>query len=430
MSNYPFAINTDNRVDIPAAKNKAGFAATQEPHEYINQALFKSVTNHIWGTQAQALTDDVTFYTDGSGNPLNKDNIAVPIADDDKILIAHNATATANLLLDAGGKKITIEMLQGVTLAMSTFDLTLGGAGDSVGGDIRLTQTGTLTINGNRGLKVNNARDVYEDFRTKNLIINVQNNDQVLATADNIIFVDIRGGGARVDNINDTFDMTTDRIEGTGTTNELASTWYQIWKDSLGVRKLAPDLTGLDDGGNDNKLIDSTADFVTYLVQVGDIVYNLKDLSSAMVSAIDNLTTLSLTPITPGFVIQNGDSYKIRMLSPPGLGAFKARIGAAFNNSGKHLDDSTYTQIQEEKNYLGDGTDFTLASSNWTTDKGWATVSQANDWTGLGIWFIDFGFLGDFSAGTTNLFQITMSGLIFAASISSASFCSSSASVY
>ena len=116
-TNDPFAINTDNRADIPAAKKKAGFLATQEPHEYINQALFESVTKHVWGTQAQALTDDATFYTDSSGNPFDKNNVAVPIVDDDVILMTHNATLAANLLLQPSpAARVHVDMLKGVEI--------------------------------------------------------------------------------------------------------------------------------------------------------------------------------------------------------------------------------------------------------------------------------------------------------------------------
>jgi len=219
------------------------------------------------------------------------------------------------------------------------------------------------------------------DFESKNLIINVQSNTTVDADADRLSFLNSSNIPIYENDIDETFDITTDLMAGTA---EKASTWYQLWRDSAGVRMMVPDLTGSDDGADDNKLIDSAADFVTEQVQVGDIVYNLTDLSQAVVSAVDNLTTLSLTAVTPGFVMQNGDEYKIRMLSPTGLGTSKSRIGAAYNNAASNLDDSYYTQIQERRTYTaakGDapavtgGAGFTIAHFEITPwqdiDGGW-----------------------------------------------------------
>lgn len=155
--NDPFAPSTENREPIPASKNKEGFLPTQEPHEYINQAIFKGVTDHIWGTSAQASSDDATFYTDASGNPLDKTASAVTINEDDKILIAHDVAATANMTLICGGKKVRLEMLQGVNWNLSTFDLTLGETGDSFSGDIELTGTGALTIEESNDLNVHHT---------------------------------------------------------------------------------------------------------------------------------------------------------------------------------------------------------------------------------------------------------------------------------
>lgn len=414
--NDPFGVNTDNRVPIPAAKKKAGFLATQEPHEYANQAIFESVTNHVWGTQAQTLTDDTTFYTDGSGNPLDKDAVAVTINEDDKILIGHNATATANLLLDAGGKKITIEMIAGVTLAMSTFDLTLGGSGDSVGGDIRITQTGTLVINGNRGLKINNSRDVYSDFTTKNLITDFLNSTQAKADADNIIFVDKFGGGKRKDDIDVTFDMTTDRPDGSGATNELASTVYQCWLDSDLNRAMLPDLVSVADANVLNSLSDSLAAFQTHLVQPNDEIYQTDDLIKGFVKAVSGeglITCMDKDGADLDLFPLGTEGYKIRMLSPVGLGSFRARIFAVENDSGKNLGDSWYTQKQEEKTYLGDGTDFSFTVDPAITSlkRASATPYQTNDWTGVGIWHIKGNIFAQSTSSATK--TATISGVVF-----------------
>jgi len=124
MANDPFAKSIDNRPPasspMPEAKRKTGFQATQEPHEYANQAIFESVTDHIWGTQNQTLTDDATFYTDSAGNPFNKNDDAVTLVDDDKILVVHDTALTANLKLDpVSSIRLNIEMFRGTEIDFS-----------------------------------------------------------------------------------------------------------------------------------------------------------------------------------------------------------------------------------------------------------------------------------------------------------------------
>lgn len=414
MSNeLPWGIK--NKVTVPDSARIGGtetFGNKGFYGPYFDQLLFELKCNHIWGTETQvkAAEPEATFYTDGSGDPFDLNDSSVTISDDQKILINHDVTQTAKLLLDAGGVKITIEMLEGVTLDMDTFDLTLGGSGDSVGGDIRITQTGNLVINGNRGLKVNNSVGVYEDFKTKNLIINVQSNTTVDVDADNIIFVDEFGGGTRINNINETFDMTTDRPDGDDEINELASTWYQKWLDKDLNKALVPDLTGTANSNVENELIDSGAAFETHLVQPGDIVFNLDDLTQGTVVSVETGIRIILNAdIFP----DGNESYKIRMLSPVGLGDSRARIGVAFNNSSGHFDDSTYTQIQEEKEYTGDGTDFTVTSnpSVVAVTRAKAFIRQINDWTGKGTWKINFNVIYSVANVARTIVTMTLSGV-------------------
>ncbi len=143
-------LTSDRNINLPLLSSDDEFIFRDHPATLFD----KSITNHIWGTSAQATSGDATFYTDASGNPLDKDAIAVTIEEDDKILIAHNVTATANMALICGGVNVTIEMSKGVNWDLSTYDLSLGGAGDSFAGHIALTGTGTATIIGSRLLKI------------------------------------------------------------------------------------------------------------------------------------------------------------------------------------------------------------------------------------------------------------------------------------
>ena len=416
--NYPFARDATLRGAMPAGKNKSGFAATQEPHEWENEAIYRSVTDHIWGTQTQVTNGEATLFTDGSGNPLDKDSVAVVFADDDKILIAHDVAATGNIILLGGTNRFVIEMFAGVTMDMATFNLTIGESGDSFRGSINVTGTGTATIHKPQDLLVDSGsmtlvgidghfNGEVPDFESTNLIINVQSNTTVDADADRLSFINSANIAAFNDNIDETFTMPTDLMAGT---SEKASHWYQMWIDSLGVQLLVPDLESAADGTTTNKLVDSAATFETDLVQIGDRVYNLTDLTQTTVTAIDSETVLSLA----SDIFVSGENYKIRMLSPTGLGASKARIGAAFNNAASNFGNSYYTQIQEEKFYLGDKAgllDFAVSGTPAISTVILATgsVRQILDWTGKGIWKYNFNYVLTVASAsrTTALFAST-----------------------
>jgi hypothetical protein len=248
-------------------------------------------------------------------------------------------------------------------------------------------------------------QDYSVDFETKNLLIDVASNTTVTMTADRMSFLNSTSWPKYSDNVSETYDITTDLMSGT---SEKASHWYQLWYDSAGVRMMVPDLTGTTDGTTASKLVDSGADFVTDKVSIGDVIYNTTDLTQTTVTAIDDLNTLSVADD----IFVSGEGYKIRMLSPTGLGSYKSRVGAAYNNGSSNLDDSTYTQIQEEKNYSVAAGDFTItnAAADWTTSYSIITTKQSNDWTGTGTWKVSFNIDGSVgSTATTN--NITISGL-------------------
>jgi len=99
---------------------------------------------------------------------------------------------------------------------------------------------------------------------------------------------------------------------------------------------MVPDIVSVTDGTTTDKLVDSAADFVTDKISIGDIIYNTTDLTQTTVTAIDDLNTLSVADD----IFVSGESYRIHMLSPTGLNAFKANVGKVYNNSSSHLDDS------------------------------------------------------------------------------------------
>jgi hypothetical protein len=183
MSNKPIAINPDVRQSI-AARESDGFVAEGLDYRDLNELTFKSQTDHVWGTSSQCTANTATFYTDSAGATFDKDDVAVTINEGDKILIAHNVTATANMLLDCGGVSVTIEMSKGVNWDLDTYDLDLGvTAGDAFAGDIELTGTGTLTVLDSRLLKIDHTA-ITIDIPLGQSIINGYITEDVKALVD------------------------------------------------------------------------------------------------------------------------------------------------------------------------------------------------------------------------------------------------------
>ncbi len=439
----PFGVDQDKRVEVPDGLKSEGVDGGGGIfNEYFNQALFETQADHIWGNQLQVTVDPATatFYTDSSGNPLDASASAVTINDDDKILIRHDSTQSANLLLDASGKRISIEMYGGITLNMSTYNLTLGGTGDEVSGSVDLIGTGTLTVEKSNGLRVahtamtisnldgditiNNGTNFQAEFSTKNLIIDVQSSTTVDVDSDNIVFIDKYGKTIRNDNVDTTFNITTDLMSGT---SEKSSTWYQLWMDNDGVRLMVPDLDGTADSNVTTELRDSGATFQTDLVQAGDVVFNLTDLTQGVVVSVDSETAITLN----ADVFPDGnEDYKIRMLSPTGIGGHNARLGAAYNNSSSNLDDSTYTIIQGEKLYSESAGDFTVTSNPAVSSMVGATVfvRQTNDWTGIGTWKINYNIQYNVASASRAQCIATLSGIAFKTGVDQAATASCVAS--
>ena len=177
-------------------------------------------------------------------------------------------------------------------------------------------------------ITANSPNSPKVDFESKDLIVKYVSATTVDANAKRLSLLNTSNVPAFIDDLDTTFDITTDLMAGT---SEKASHWYQLWIDSGGTRLMVPDLTGTTDGTTASKLVDSGADFVTDLVQVGDEVYNTTDNTKTTVTAVDDLNTLSVA----ADIFVSGEDYVIHMLSPVGFGtAFKANIGAVYNDSG------------------------------------------------------------------------------------------------
>jgi len=351
MENKVVGVEEASRDTISSAKRGTGYQATQEPHEYFNQSIAELRADWIIGTLTQVTNNEANTYWDNATTTFKKkDTTTATFLDGDKILWRGLDTLTADIDISTIDDLEHI-MFQGVTIALGIYDLDLG---ENQRGELDLSGTGTLDILSsdrlrikNSGLTIeNNNGDIFIDnFRPseksanieyKNLVAKYVTTDTVDVDIDSLKLIDSDNNTIIINNIDETLDIGSDIHAGTVKTE----TWYEIWisakPDGTIGKKLVPDLTGITDSTTAGKLEDSTADFVTDAIQIGDIVYNTTDKTKTKVTAIDDLNTLSLADD----IFVSGENYTIHILSPT-LDAdhtFKANIGAVYNNSGSDFD--------------------------------------------------------------------------------------------
>lgn len=254
--------------------------------------------------------------------------------------------------------------------------------------------------------------DTAVDFSAKNLKIDVASSTTVTVTADEIILVNDDGKTCKIEDVNQTFNTATDIHAGT----EKASHDYDMnlsVKNPGGsvIRKMAARYEGTADGTTAGYLDDSTHTLKTDGYKRGDPIYNTADLTK---------TTLAEDPSADGAdvllnddIMASGETYIVKSLKPTNSGEFRANISAAVNNASSNLVDMYYTQIQEEKQYLGDGTDFNVTSSPAVVSlRGTrGTVRQVNDWTGKGLWKFNFNFAYSVANAARSTLICTVSGI-------------------
>ncbi len=223
------------------------------------------------------------------------------------------------------------------------------------------------------------------EFETsRDLVFNAINSTQAQATFSRMSLLDSNFIPKYLNDQDITWDIEAAGVLEAGT-SEKGATWYGAWVDSDGIIKLVPDLESTTDGTTAGKLVDSGATFFTDLVHAGDIVYNLSTLDQTTVSVDATLNGEVL--LTDNIFLGHPEDYKIVKMSPLGLGANRERLAAAFNNSGSDFDDSTYTQIQEVKEYSESSGAFASSGpTGWSIVKFMICVSQSNTWDGVGKW--------------------------------------------
>jgi len=230
-------------------------------------------------------------------------------------------------------------------------------------------------------------------FETDDLIVNYDNSTEATASFKRLSLLDSNFIPKFLNDKSLTWTMPGDLELGT---SEKPSHWYGMWLDSDENLRLVPDLTGTADSTVAGSIADSTAIFLTDLVHDGDIVYNLTQLTKTKASAdasAEGQFTLD------DDIFTSGDDYKIVKMSPEGLGENRERVGAVYNNASSNLDDSAYTQIQEERYYSESAGDFVITGDNaWTTVYGIIGIKQLLDWTGTGSWSANFKTAGTLSS--------------------------------
>jgi hypothetical protein len=126
MDNKFFGIDPDQRSTIPSAKRATGFSATQEPFEYINQALFELKTDHIIGTAAQLALDQCTCKYQSSDQTLRDSaGAAVTLSDGDRVYITGLDLLTADFDLSTYDRLRVISD-PSITLANGSYNLEFG----------------------------------------------------------------------------------------------------------------------------------------------------------------------------------------------------------------------------------------------------------------------------------------------------------------
>ncbi len=87
---------------------------------------------------------------------------------------------------------------------------------------------------------------------------------------------------------------------------------------------------------------------------------------------------------------------------------FYEPIGKVFNNASSNFDSPvSINKIKRNKTYFGNGTDFTVTGTSWTTTFAIAEISQ-ND---IGMWIFDFYITGTVPNISRSLYDVTISGI-------------------
>jgi hypothetical protein len=136
-----FGIDPGGRATIPEAKRAAGFGATQEPHEYMNQAILEQKADIIIGTITQLANDQCTVKYQSSDQTLRDSagSVVTP-TDGNKIWIVGLDTLSDDFDLSAYDR-LRVQSDKSITLDNSGFDLIFG---DETYLDLKVSSTSNI----------------------------------------------------------------------------------------------------------------------------------------------------------------------------------------------------------------------------------------------------------------------------------------------
>ena len=342
-----FGIDPERRTTVPTGLRGSGVTGGEGLFDkYFNQIILEIQANHVINTEAKVKAaspvEGTAYFNSTAGEFQDKDDVATVFASGQKIVWAGLDAITAAIDLSAYDD-IKHDYIEGITIAFGSQNVTLGsnqsGFLNATGtGDLSATNSPDFVVNGNRPGKLT-------DFQTKNLTIVNASVSSTDVDAEFVRILDAFNNALLITALNETFAFPGDLNAG----SEKASTRYQHWigVDYLGnvQRLLVPDLTGTTDSTTAGSLEDSTADFVTDAVQVGDIVKNLTDSTETTVSAVTDLNTLALD----NDIFVSGEDYEINIETPQfdAGKVFKAKLGSDLNDGGSDLaGDIIFTQFK------------------------------------------------------------------------------------
>jgi hypothetical protein len=357
-----FAVNPDKRISIPEDARLDGITYQNNKGidwKLMNTLLFERNSDHLFGTEAQVKLPSprATFYTDGSGNALDKNDAAVTFQDDDRIVIVYDVALTANLLLDGQGKRLNLSTDRGYTLDLGgSYQLEVSNA-DNSNIDIKTNGTVANSLNdltNNSYVKINN---IYTNHLRRDLNLKIKNNstnpdNQIDITFDYLTLYDTKGRGVVISKIIPLIlDISTTGPGGLAASEtETSSTWYfiYIYSDGSGV------INGILSQESDwsNVVINGDNPVDAYYVRRLDAIFNNSTSNFRSFKRIDSMVYIDevLLVSTTSTVLAPQD---ISGIIPPKIVKYiigmsttntpNARSFTAIDLDGKGIEEHTYT---------------------------------------------------------------------------------------
>jgi hypothetical protein len=164
---------------------------------------------------------------------------------------------------------------------------------------VRLTEDGSLAVVQRGG--------AFDDYERIDHFFSAANVSVEKTFTRQISRIDIFTYDGKVD-----YQLTRDLIKAYGPKiNLFEDSFYSLdfftRKVNCTSKTYKPRSSGTTDATTAGKLVDSTADFVSDGVTIGDVIANTTDDTETTVTAIDNLTTLSVSPD----IFTTGEDYVI-----------------------------------------------------------------------------------------------------------------------